>query len=375
MELSTARKWLLIFAFCTLMGLLSASTFYTEERIDDELVPYKHFLVDELSAAYAFFLLLPGVLWMLRRFPFTFHTWYRVLPLHLLASLVVGVSHTLLMTLSRTWLYQVFDRGTYIMGNPFFRFVMEYQKQFLLYAGIAVAFHLLDAYRQKQEAEKKSKQLELRQAQLQSSLAETQLTALRGQIQPHFLFNTLNMISSVMYEDVAAADQMISRLSRLLRISLDRAGDQKVRLDEELEFVEAYLEIMKARFHDQIRFTVTRDEALLEALVPSFVVQPLVENAVKHGGTRQGQTLDVSIRAWSKDGRLHINVEDNGRGGAEQPKRESADGIGLQNVGERLQHLYGPSGQVEFGPNSGAGFSVGLSFPLEFAPKVQGAVP
>ncbi len=156
------------------------------------------------------------------------------------------------------------------------------------------------------EREKKTTQLELQAAQLQSRLKETQLQALKGQIQPHFLFNTLNMISSLMYEDVEKADAMITRLSDLLRMSLEYTDRETIPLSREIEFVEAYLQIMRSRFQDRLEFHRNVDSSLLQSHVPVFLLQPLIENAIKYGDQGAASKLRVTLSAQTKGGNRRL---------------------------------------------------------------------
>lgn len=366
MRPSSIRNWLLILGFCALFGLLNFSTMYSEDLLEGHVSRPSYYLVNELSAALCFFILLPVLLPVIRKMPFTKDTWYRVLPLHFLASIATAAAHTTLMTLTRTWLYPLFGFGTYETGPLLLRYGMEYQKQVLVYFGIVLFLQMLRANQQRQESEERRRGTELRAARLQTALAETKLTTLRGQLQPHFLFNTLNMISSIMYEDVEAADRMISRLSQLLRISLDRASEQKIRLADEFAIVEGYLEIMQCRFQDRIEYELHSSDELLKALVPSFILQPLVENAIKHGpsGIEEESKLKVEVFAASTEGELRLLVADNGSGS--NNGSAPGGGIGLKNTRERIEQLYGQAGKLVINSERGRGFRVEISFPLEW---------
>src|SRR5262249_30258396 len=159
------------------------------------------------------------------------------------------------------------------------------------------------------------------------------LQALKRQLNPHFLFNTLNSISSLMYSDVQTADRMISRLSELLRSTLRDDGSQEVTLREELDVLDRYLEIEKIRFDERLRVTLRVDSEASEGLVPAFSLQPLVENALRHGigPLESGGTLQIEARR--EQGRLRIRITDDGLGANGQPIRE---GIGLKNTRSRL---------------------------------------
>jgi LytS/YehU family sensor histidine kinase len=180
------------------------------------------------------------------------------------------------------------------------------------------------------------------------------------QLQPHFLFNTLHTISALMHRDVKRADSMIAALSDLLRMSLRSVGVQEVELREELEFLQRYLEIMSLRFGDRLTVTLDIDAAILDARVPTLVLQPLVENAFRHGfgdGMRAGQ-VRVTVRP---DGdMLRCEVVDNGRG---LPQSGAREGVGTTNTRARLRHLYGERFSLELSANPGGGARVSLAIP------------
>lgn len=366
-ELSRPKKWLALFALCTFLGLLSFSTMYTEELLDGGPTPPLVFLVNEATGAYGVFVLLPALFWFIGRFKFTKSNWFLMLPVHLLGSMIFGAAHTLIMTGSRIWLYAVLELGPYRMGDPLYRFLMEYQKQALTYIGILIAVYLVSSYRENREREKKTAELELQAVRLQSRLRESQLQALKGQLQPHFLFNTLNMISSLMYEDLDKADTMITKLSDLLRMSLDHTEKETVSLAEELEFADAYVEIMRARFQDRLEFCSHVDSSLLRSQVPVFLLQPLIENAIKHGDRGGGSRLQVTLSVRKEDSTLRLEILDNGPGQAARSPEGSGKGVGLSNVEERLARLYGATHRFEAGNGPSGGFSVRICIPLGVA--------
>src|SRR5205823_9799095 len=173
------------------------------------------------------------------------------------------------------------------------------------------------------------------------------------QLKPHFLFNTLNSISALMYSDVEAADAMLARLSDFLRLMLDREMDQEVTLQEELEFVRRYLEIEKIRFDERLTIEVDVARDIQQARVPTLALQPLVENAIHHGIAPRPRGGSIAIRARRDDGRLHISVSDDGIGVRDEHPRER---IGLANTRARLQRLYGDDQQLSFTVSPGGGF-------------------
>jgi ligand-binding sensor domain-containing protein/signal transduction histidine kinase len=211
---------------------------------------------------------------------------------------------------------------------------------------------------------KRDRDRELQGSQLESKLTQAQLQILEMQLQPHFLFNTLNGIMVLIREDPETASLMIARLSEFLRLTLESAGAQEVTLRRELEFLDRYVQIERLRFGDRLTVEQEVPHELLDAMVPNLILQPLVENAIRHGvSKRRGQAL-ISIGVTRENGTLSIHVRDNGTG---LPARDSADvkeGIGLSNTRARLRHLYGQKQRFELNSPPGGGVSVLLSLPF-----------
>jgi sensor histidine kinase YesM len=185
-------------------------------------------------------------------------------------------------------------------------------------------------------------------AQLQARLDLSQLQALKLQLQPHFLFNTLNTITALMHTDPQAAERMVSGLSELLRFSLGSAGEQEVPLERELEVLRHYLDIQQVRFHDRLRVSFQVDSEVERAYVPNLLLQPLVENAIKHGVGPRAAAGRIAISARRRNGVLELEVRDDGVG--EPPGAERREGVGLGNSRARLRSLYGDEHRFEVGP-------------------------
>lgn len=231
--------------------------------------------------------------------------------------------------------------------------VMRAKFNMPIYWVIVSIVHALTYYRRSQERERKAAELEAR-------LAGAKLEALRMQLNPHFLFNTLNAISTLVHKDPGAADEMIANLSELLRATLDN-NRQEISLRQELEFLDRYLEIQQARFGERLRIEKEVDAAALGARVPTLILQPLVENAIRHGIEPQAAAGLVQIRACLEAGRLRLRVHDNG-GGGRKPAKDSP-GIGLANTRARLQTLYGTDARLTLTSTSDAGFTVEMEIP------------
>jgi two-component system, LytTR family, sensor kinase len=196
-------------------------------------------------------------------------------------------------------------------------------------------------------------------------VSEARLETLRAKLHPHFLFNTLNTISAHVENDPRTARRMLEQLGQLLRFSLAYADDQEIRLEQEIEFIERYLDLQKTRFEDRLSTTVSVDPRVLDALVPTLILQPLVENAIRYStAIRSGKSL-VKVQAWKESGRVHIRVLDDGPGMPADWDPERDVGIGISNTRERLKRLYGEREQrFEIQSDPGHGVQVDLSFPF-----------
>jgi sensor histidine kinase YesM len=247
-------------------------------------------------------------------------------------------------------------------------FIAEFHASLLIYWSVVGLCHAYDYYSRYRERERRAAQLELEASHLETQLARAQLDALRMQLHPHFLFNTLNTISVLMQEDVSAANRMLLRLSELLRLTLKNAGTHEVSLREEIEFLRSYLEIEQTRFQDRLKVRMEIEPEALEAQVPNLILQPLVENAMRHAVAVRATECTVEIRAARRnDGRLEIQVRDDGPGIDEEMNGAAACGIGLSNTRARLDKLYGAAHRFQLSTADGGGLQVTISIPFHRA--------
>ena len=280
---------------------------------------------------YPWILVTPAVAWIARRHAPRAVGWWRSVPVHVLACVVIGAAHTALLGFVRTrfpsgnWQPPTFQEW---MVRTFWSF--HPQVEVLAY-GVVVAVTLaLDSERGVHERD-------MRTARLEGQLATARAESLRSQLQPHFLFNTLNAISVMMREDVDAAEKMLVRLSSLLRAVLDSEGRVHISLEEELGQLETYLAIQEVRFSDRLRFELSIDDRARRAAVPNLLLQPLVENAIQHGISPRARGGRIALKARIEGRSLVLELEDDGVGLDDR----HVEGVGISNTRSRLRELYG----------------------------------
>jgi two-component system LytT family sensor kinase len=205
---------------------------------------------------------------------------------------------------------------------------------------------------------------QLRASELQSQLAVAQLRALKMQLHPHFLFNALNSVSELIHQDPNTADRMLALISDLLRIFLQAAETQEVRLEEEIGVLERYIEIQRIRFEDRVHFIIHIPSSVRNAMVPSLILQPIIENAVLHGIARQEEGGLIEIAARRENGALHISVADNGDPYNLKKPDEFVEGTGLRNTRRRLNAMYGSGQQFEIRRSRYGGIEAALTIPF-----------
>ena len=358
MESSRRISLVSIFAVATAFGIFSGLQAYNYVTLfTDRKQPFHILMALNVTYWYAWAVLVPGMLWMARRYRFGRHTWKRAAAAHVVAVIVFTLAHAALTVTSRVLIMKVLA-GRDVSWWMYFQelFFLNFDWEMMTYWAVVGLSHALDFHRE-------SRERELTEAQLRTRLAEAQLQALQRQLHPHFLFNTLNTISALMHRDTEAADAMLERLSDLLRLSLDRVGTQHMPLSDELDFLQKYLEIEKTRFGDRLQVQIDVASDTLDALVPNLVLQPLVENALRHGiGPKIGGGR-VDIVASHAGDSLTLEVRDNGVG-MPPDTLDKFSGVGLRNTRSRLQHLYGSNHRFEVKSPSGVGLAVTIVIPF-----------
>jgi LytS/YehU family sensor histidine kinase len=358
------RRWrvgLLWVAGFTVIGLLEFSYHYLDVLTRGRVEPAEIKLIEEMTAAYgAAVLFLPAIA-LVRRARARGWTGWRLFGLHAAILPFFSAGHTTWNLVSRDVVFPLAGLGPYDYGRMPLRYAMEFPMDLLVFTLIMGLAFLFDRYRE-------SRDRELRLAQVETELTRVRLEALEGQLRPHFLFNVLNTISSVMYEDVAAADTMLMRLADLLRRTLRRPSNGEIALAAELETLELYLDIMRARFGDRLSVAVVAEPSARRAAVPALVLQPLVENALRHGDPGPGMAARIAVRARRDDGRLLLEVEDNGPGIEGNPEQAIGKGVGLANTARRLEQLYGTAQSLRLENRQDGGARVSVELPFREAP-------
>jgi two-component system, LytTR family, sensor kinase len=343
-------------------------------------------LVLNLALWYVPALLMPAVVWVARRFPFDSGHKVRALLVHAAGALLFAAACLVGLIGVR---FAIWENGGKWVGATwpqFFQRIVFEQLDWCLmvYAVIVGVSHAIAFYNE-------SQQRKLRAAQLETQVMEARLKTLEAELHPHFLFNTLHAISTLIHRDPDSADRMISRLSDLLRITFDRSGEAKVSLKEETEFLQKYLDIEQTRFQDRLRVSMAIDPDALDGEVPRMILQPLVENAIKHGiaGRHGGNHIHISAGLsrgnghapadasgtgeGESRGRLWMQVRDNGGGLQVRTLKALRTGVGLSNTRARLDCLYGRLYRLEFSDKDG-GLSVLIEIPFQRV-AAPGAAP
>jgi signal transduction histidine kinase len=308
-------------------------------------------------------LLAPIVIAVTRRYRLGHTPWPSTLAVHVSGAFLYTVAHTACMLLVRSLLFENGGRAaqavswwTYAQRH----YITQLDWMMATYFFLVGLGHAIEYWREARERAVSAERLQTR-------LVEAQLEALQRQLQPHFLFNTLHAISSLMRTDVEAADLMIDRLSDLLRMSL-RSKAQEVTVKQELEILQSYLAIEQTRFRDRLSVHIDAQPEVLDARIPQLLLQPLVENAVRHGIAPRSRPGRIDIRAYKRGAQLEVEVRDSGDGLPPDRLIALNDGVGLSNTRARLTHLYGPAHGFAFANLPGGGFQVSVSIPFHAGP-------
>ena len=351
-------RWLLIFGVWTLFGLFFASQFALQNQLSENPISFWRILSWQLASGYAWFVVSPLIFWLSKKYAFDDGKWKASVPIHVVASIVVALGILCIdaYVLPKLGYLARFNLTSFWETYKILFFV-NFHFSIAIYWGALAIHQAILNYR-------KYRERELQTSQLEARLAQSRLQVLKMQLHPHFLFNTLNAISELVHRDPDIADRMLTDLSDLLRMSFENLEVQEIPLKQELEFLRKYLEIEQTRFHDRLEVKMDIAPDTLDASVPNMILQPLVENAIKHGISPKAEGGHINIGASRNNGHLHLSVSDDGVGMLQELDR-SVEGVGLSNTRRRLKHLYGEGHKFLLRPEGEHGVSVVLDIPYK----------
>jgi len=322
-------RFLTIAGAWTAVAVVSTSQWYFFRISAGRPAPWPPALLDSLVSCWLWAAFTPAIVWLARRYPLERRLWLRNLPRHFAFGLGFAVLDVLVDAAVSPWL----STGPELsLASAFFgkSFINLFSYAAVMAVACAVDYHALFLDRR------------VVASRLEAELADARLQALEMQLRPHFLFNTLHTVASLVRAGRNAdAVRTIAGLSDLLRSALRRDGAAEVPLREELAFVERYLAIEQIRFQDRLRTRIVAAPDVLDALVPTLILQPLVENAIRHGVERRAAPGRVEVEALRRDGILVLRVQDSSQGGCDRVGDATGGGIGLSNTRARLRQLYG----------------------------------
>jgi signal transduction histidine kinase len=382
-ELSVRRGWTqnvwleiaAIVGFWTLLAVLSAGSRVLDPFGEEpsmgaalrEAVPI-------FLNYYLWALLTPLIFWVSSRYGVSRGNWLTRVPLHLVIAFAVAIAVDLYDDVLRVTFFQ--RPGGRQMSFDAYRALSRFffLNELIIYMAVLAAGFAREFFTRYRARQEETMILRAHADRLQAQLSEARLQALRMQINPHFLFNTLHAVSSLVERDPQGVRRMLARLGELLRYTLEDGAEAEVTLRQEVDFLDRYLEIQRIRF--QGRLQVEREIApyVADALIPNLILQPIVENALKHGASKAEGMGRVEIRARREGDRLVVHVIDNGPGLQDDTLPEEQRGFGLRNTRERLEELYGDSFELSFRSPDDGGLIATISLPFHTASEPRIAV-
>jgi sensor histidine kinase YesM len=345
----------LIWGIWTIVALFFSTQVYLMNYAEKQPIRYARGFLVQASAVYPWALATPLVLWLARRFRIERRNWMRTVSLHFLFSIALCSS---LIAFHFITYMLLSGRGSSLTAFRVFNYVYyNLDRWLLIYGLILLLSHAFNYYHSFRKGE-------LKASQLHTQLVQSQLEALKMQVQPHFLFNTLHSISALLSKDTDGARKMITRLGDFLRLTLENSGSMEVTLQQEIEFLHGYLEIERIRFQDRLTTDIHVDPEVLDVRVPNLILQPIVENAMRHaiGNSTSGR---IEVTAFPRNGVVRIEVKDNGPGLQVDRTLEArrGRGLGLANTRARLAGLYGDEARFEMTNDPSGGLVVALEIP------------
>ncbi|MCX6151702.1 MAG: histidine kinase [Ignavibacteriales bacterium] len=347
--------WLTIGTW-TLLAIFMSSQLYVRMNIGNNKASWLDVIPVEFVYSYSYLLLSPIMLWLSYKLPFDKSGWLKSSLIHVVLAIFSSI---IILGVRRYVQWLIIDKTVFPLSfervfNSIY-YSMDYGvMSYLLVAFFSYTYMYYNQFRQR----------ELKASQLEFELAQAQLQTLKMQLQPHFLFNTLNSISALVRKNEnETATKMIAGLGNFLRLTLENQSEQEVELQKEIELLKLYLEIQKVRFNDRLEISYNIDPDLLNVKIPNLILQPLVENAIKHGLADKTTIGHLSIIAARENGNLRIKVSDDGIGINDELENLKNKGIGLLNTEARLEKLYGNSFKFDLKNNPNGGVDVILEIP------------
>lgn len=363
-NLTSRTKWLLIITIWVMLGVIYAGPIYFEVRAEGMAHAAWRIFSWGILTWLAWAPLTPAMIWVARRYSLAGERWKRNLAVHLPIFLLISAAHSAAATVI-TLNIKPFDNMGSLPFTFWPRFLSRLKGSFgadlLIYGGVIGICYALDYYR-------KYREREFLTTRLEAQLAQAQLDSLRMQLHPHFLFNTLNSIVGLVRDNKnQTAVGMLVGLSDLLRHTLEHSARHEVELREELNFIKLYLSIQEMRFSDRLHVNFDIDPATMRAMVPNLILQPLTENALRHGIGRSADAGLVGISSAVEDGHLRLMVYDDGAGLPRDWQLKGSAGIGLANTAARLQQLYDNDHEFDIRNRDDRGVEVVIVMPLRIS--------
>jgi two-component system, LytTR family, sensor kinase len=330
-----------LFALWSFIGLFMFSQGLAQKVVSQDTHPVWQHLTSWMVGVWLWWVFTPLVLWLGRKVPIHRKPYWRGVLFHLPVSLVFPFANLTVEAVILHGIHVFPDYMPTVGATLMFLMIMAYHQTVITYWSVLGAQCGYDWYRRYEERRQEALRLELRSSQLERQLAQAHLSALKMQLQPHFLFNTLNTIMVLVRQQKGPeAEEMLARLSDLLRCVLEDVQAQEVPLTRELEYLQLYLSIEQVRFQDRLHVDVAADPEVLDAALPHMALQPIVENAIRHGIGRSSTAGSISITACRVNDSVEIKIQDDGPGLAAS-NGSAGSGIGLANTRARLKELYG----------------------------------
>ena len=356
---------LLILGFWSLIGILTSANYLIEPRAHgpwQPLVPFAATMVT-FSNSFMWCAVTPAIIFFASRLAMERTRWHTRL-----MFVVVGMVLAIVIDLATSYVRQhVFYYASPTPISPDMAAMARLRRlwfvnDFIIFVAVLAAGFARNYFWRYQVRRDEAVRLQAQAAQLQAQLADARLSALRMQLNPHFLFNTLHAVSALVERDPRGVRRMIARLSELLRTSLDEADEPEVPLQQELTFTERYLDVIQIRFQGHLHVDMRVDDNVRDALVPNLILQPLIENAIKHGISKLSSGGHIEVRAIREGERVLISVRDNGPE-VDLAKPPSPHSLGLRNTRARLAALYGPIQSLTLKHADGGGLIAEVSLP------------